>query len=245
MSKKFLTVILFIFFANAVFSQSTQEFSKENFSKKDLTNQFLNQKSEVKDLQITSADKKSPGLALILSLLLPGAGHFYIDRMDVGKYFVIAEGASWIGLAGMNLYGDALQEDYRTYSVENAGVNKTGKDKDYFTNVGNFNSVYEYNNEKLLTGEYSLIYDVNTNFWNWNSMENRFNYENQRRKSERVYNTRIVFGTALIVNRVVSALSALVLANKVNSGTTLNIQPEVIQKEYRIDGLKLNISKNF
>lgn len=36
---------------------------------------------------ISILKKKSTGIALVLSLLLPGAGHYYLDRMDVGKYF--------------------------------------------------------------------------------------------------------------------------------------------------------------
>ncbi|MBX7047171.1 MAG: hypothetical protein K1X86_15180 [Ignavibacteria bacterium] len=251
MSKKFLTVLLSVLFVNAVFSQSLTESSKdfsqpEYLNKEDLTAQFLNQKSDLKKVELAPAkDKKSAGIAMLLSLLVPGAGHLYINRMDVGKFFVMGEAASWIGLAGLNIYGDALQEDYKTFAVQNAGVNKTGKDKDYFSNVGNFNSVYDYNNDKLLKGQYTQLYDVNTYYWNWNNVANRDDYENQRKTSERVYNSRVVFGTTLIINRVVSALSALILTNKRNNATTLNIQPELMQKDYGVDGLKLNISTNF
>jgi hypothetical protein len=243
MSKKFLIAILCIIFTNAAFSQSV-----ENFNRKDLTNQFLTQKSDTNRLQQgPSVSKKSGGVAMLLSLLLPGAGHFYLDRMDVGKFFVMGEAASWLGLAGLNIYGNALREDARTFASENATLNKSGKDDDYFANVGNFNSVYEYNNDKLLRGQYSQLYDVNTYYWNWNSITNKESYEEQRKKSERVYNTRVVFGTTLIVNRIVSAISALILANKKPDATGLNIQPELLQKNYGVgvDGLKLNISKNF
>jgi len=88
---------------------------------------------------------------------------------------------------------------------------------------------------------------VNTYFWNWDNVTNKDSFEEQRKKSERVYNTRVVFGTTLIVNRIVSAISALILANKKSDSNTLNIQPELLQKNYGVgvDGLKLNISKNF
>lgn len=253
MSKKFLIVILSIFFVNAAFSQSSVESKVESsnvsslkIEKSDLTNQFLNQKSDTGKVKInSSANKKSGGVAMLLSLVLPGAGHLYIDRMDVGKFFVMGEAASWLGLAGLNIYGSALREDARTFASENAGLNKSGKDDDYFTNVGNFTSIYEYNNDKLLKGQYSQLYDVNTYYWNWNDATNRDSYEEQRRKSERVYNTRVVFGTTLIVNRIVSSISALILANKKSDSNAFNIQPELMQKDYSIDGVKLNISKNF
>jgi len=245
MSKKFLTAVLCVFFANAAFSQSI-DLTKENLAKKDLTNQFLNQKSDSGRVKINSSvKKKSAGIALLLSLLVPGAGHLYIDRMDVGKFFVMGEAASWIGLAGLNIYGGALRDDARTFAAENSSLDKSGKNDDYFANVGNFNSVYEYNNDKLLKGQYSLLYDVDTYYWNWNSFANRDDYEIQRKKSERVYNSRVIFGTTLVINRIVSALSALILTNKGNNSSSLNIQPELMQKDYGFDGVKLNISKNF
>lgn len=243
MSKKFLTAVLCIIFTNAAFSQSV-----EKFNKNDLTNQFLNQKSDSGKIDFSSSPgKKSGGVAMLLSLVLPGAGHLYLDRMDVGKFFVMGEAASWLGFAGLNIYGSALREDARTFASENASLNKSGKNDDYFSNVGNFNSIYEYNNDKLLKGQYSQLYDVDSYYWNWNNVTNKESYEEQRKKSERVYNTRIVFGTTLIVNRIVSAISALILANKKPDAAGLNIQPELLQKNYGtgVDGLKLNISKNF
>lgn len=256
MSKKFLIAVLSMLFVNAAFSQlkveapqnnfSNESFLQGNLNKQDLTNALLNQKSDTGKVQIkSSANKKNAGIAMILSLLVPGAGHLYLDRMDVGKFFVMGEAASWLGYAGLNIYGNALREDARTFAEQNSSLNKSGKDDDYFANVGNFNSVYDYNNDKLLKGQYSQLYDVNTYYWNWNSSENKDDYELQRKKSERVYNSRVIFGTTLIVNRIVSAISALILTNKHNNQTSLNIQPELLQKEYGIDGLKLNISKNF
>ncbi len=251
MSKKFLTVVLVVLFANTVFSQSTQkDFSKTEFSKTDLTNQLLSGKDSTdKKVSLnTSVSKKSGGVAMLLSLLLPGAGHFYIDRMDVGKFFVMGEAASWLGFAGLNIYGNALREDARTFASENAGLDKSGKDDDYYVNVANFNSIYDYNNDKLLTGEYSQLYNESTHYWNWNNnTTNKDTYDQQRLKSERVYNTRILFGTTLFVNRIVSAISALILANKSSDSKAINFQPELLQKNYGVgvDGIKLNISKNF
>ncbi len=246
MSKKFLIVILSVFFTGSIFAQSKIELSQNSLNKRDLTNQFLNQKSDSGKVQINSpVNRKNAGIAMILSLLVPGAGHLYLDRMDVGKFFVMGEAASWLGYAGLNIYGNALREDARTFASQNSSLSKSGKDDDYFANVGNFNSIYEYNNDKLLKGQYSQLYDVNSYYWNWNNTQNKDDFEAQRKRSERVYNSRVIFGTTLIVNRIVSAISALILTNKHNNPTSLNIQPELIQKEYGIDGFKLNISKNF
>jgi hypothetical protein len=46
-----------------------------------------------------SGSKKSPGLAFIYGLLIPGMGHVYADRFESGKYFMITEAAVWLTYA--------------------------------------------------------------------------------------------------------------------------------------------------
>ena len=193
------------------------------------------------------SDKKSPGLGILLSLAVPGAGHLYAGRMDVGKYFVTAEVMSWLGVIGLNLYGNYLRDDSRSFASVHAGFNKNGKDDNYYSNLTNFNNIYEYNNEKLRNGQYDLIYDVNTYFWSWDDYNNRVTYDSQRKKSERVYNSRIIFATTLVVNRLISAISTLILINKGNlSSSSININSEILYSpDNLIDGLKLNLVKSF
>jgi hypothetical protein len=180
-----------------------------------------------------------------MSLVLPGTGHLYLNRMDVGKYFVGFEALNWLGVAGLNIYGDAVRDDARTFARQHAELNTDGDD-DFYTNVGNFTSVYDYNNEMLATGQYEKVYDVNSRFWLWDNTSNRDHFEGQRKKSERMYNTTVLFATGLVINRLASAISALIIGNRQGSGSGLNINSEVTRGyNNKIDGLKLNIIKNF
>ena len=107
-------------------------------------------------------------------------------------------------------------------------------------------NIYDYNNDKLARGEYGSLYDVNTYFWNWDSRDNMNTFDAQRKRSERTYNLRTIFVTGLILNRLVSGISALVLTNKGNNGSGLRMNSEVIMSpQNKIDGLKLNIVKSF
>ncbi len=193
------------------------------------------------------ASSKSPGLALIYSLLIPGTGHWYLDRMDVGKYFVGVEAASWTGFIALTVHGDNVIDDAKSYSVEHAQVtDPDSRDDDFYANVGNFNSVYEYNNDKLTRGEYNLLYNVQDNFWNWDSGDNRNIFDVQRRDSERIYNNRIIFGSFLIANRVVSAISAYLIAKNMNSKRSYSIVPEVYSnKDNSVNGLGMKFITNF
>jgi len=233
-----------------IYSQNTGHILKsENISA--LKEKILNSDSKSDNLNInsvTAKSKKSPGLALLFSFILPGAGHYYINRMDVGKYFLGVDAASWIGLASLNIYGNDVRDESRTFSRQHAGINNIdNKSDDYFTDIGSFDNIYEYNNDKLTRGQYELLYDVNNFYWNWDDIQNKNIYETQRKSSERIYNTRIVFGSLLIANRIISGISALLLANKQNKKiSSLNVQPEFLYKrDYSFDGIRINLSKNF
>lgn len=237
-----LTLVL-----NSVSAQNSAD------KKADLTYKVLSQEqnttenfnSNLTDLQATS--EKSPGLAMIMSLVLPGAGHLYIDRMDVGKYFAAGEAASWIGFAGLNIYGDAIRNDSRTYAYEVSGADKNITDDEYYTNVGFYMNINDYNNDKLARGEYDKLYDVNKMSWYWNTAEEQGTFETQRKKSERILNARVIFTTALIVNRITSAISALILTNQQNTLLrNTQIKSELIKgANNTYDGLSLNFIKTF
>ena len=249
---KFILAATIVF--SLLFSNSHSQTSVQN-NKKDgilfLKSEISKMDSEHRELSLNTSiqqSNKSPGLALLFSLIVPGAGHYYIQRMDVGKYFFGADVASWLGYISLNVYGDNVSDDSKTFSVEHAQVASVGsQNDDFWTNIGSFSNIYEYNNDQLLQGNYNTLYNVNQYYWDWDNMDNMNIYESQRKSSERIYNTRIVFGSLLIVNRIVSGISAYLLAKNQNkTSSSLNIQPELLYKnQYSIDGVKINLSKNF
>lgn len=246
MKLKMFVTALIMTVSYPCFSQSV---NTEKKSVSDLKQEVLNQKTEENKLNIgsTAASGKSPALALLFSLVLPGAGHYYLDRMDVGKYFLGIDAAGWLGLVSMNVYGNSVRDDARTFSSQHAGVQSEGKDDDYYSNVGNYNNVYDYNNEMLIQGQYAKLYNINSEYWSWDNVDNRNHYESQRKSSERIYNSRIIFGSVLVANRIVSGISAYLIAGKSGSKkSSLNIHPELLTKpDYSFDGVKVNLTKNF
>jgi TM2 domain-containing membrane protein YozV len=239
---KFVFLILFVILISQI-SYSQYLFKKENSN----INKITFTKDTIPDIKI-SEHKKNPAISLLLSLAVPGIGHIYTGRGDVGKYFLTTEALCWIGVLGLNFYSDALKNDARTYAGFHSGLDKNGKDDNYFVNVGNFNSVYEYNDDKLRRGDYDQLYDINTYFWSWDSQNNRLEYDNQRKKGERFYNGRIIFFTGMIVNRIVSAISALILTNDFNKSVTssININTEFVKgPNNNLLGFKVNLIKSF
>ena len=110
-------------------------------------------------VQSDGGDRKSIGLAAAYSFLLPGMGELYVGNYDMGKYFTIAEGALWVGLAGVNLHANSLQDDARRYAAAHAGTSFDGKKDQYFVDISNFNSVYQFNEQVLRDRNPQKLYD--------------------------------------------------------------------------------------
>lgn len=245
MRNRIIIALFFCLFAGIMQAQTITD-SESNFRVMELKDRILKDTiNEINSNIKVTANQKSPAISALLSAVLPGAGHFYAGRMDVGAYFLGAEAAMWLGIFGVNYYGGVLRDDSRSFASVHAGLNKEGKDDDYFANVGNYMNIYMYNNDKLQSGQYNMLYDVNTHFWNWDSQSNQGEFEQQRKRSERTYNLSTIFVTGLIINRLVSGISAIVLTN---SGNTKGIKVSsgfTTSPHNSIDGIKLNFVKSF
>jgi len=246
---KRLTLIIFIFLIldGSIYSQTNTP-SGDNLKILDLSEKVKSIKNTQTNFSardsLSNTSGKSKGLSIILSIILPGAGHFYEGRMDIGKYFLTADLGLWLSMLGSELYGNSVKDDSRTFASQHSGLSKDGKDDDYFVNVGSFNNIYDYNNDMLIRGRYDQIYDINSKYWNWDLSSNRVNFDEQRKKSERIYNSQKVILTGLVINRIASAVSAYIIANSENRHP-LQINSAFIMNGEKIDGVRLNFMKTF
>ncbi len=198
----------------------------------------------------TSRDKKSPGLAALYSLLLPGMGELYADGFSSGKYFTIAEGALWLTYATLDVYGNSIQDDARSFAVSKAGVNTSGKPDQFFIDIGNFVDVYEYNEKQLRDREEEKLYDPNAGYyWRWESDDLRAQYREERINAENVFNNRKFVVAAIIVNHVASAINAARSAISYNAEREatgeLRFGASVLGSVSHPHGILLTVSKGF
>jgi len=153
--------------------------------------------------------RKSPALAAVFSLVLPGMGELYAGGFSSGKYFLIADGALWLTYAGVEMYGNSLRDDSRSYAISAAGINPAGKDDQFYVDIGNFLTLEEYNEKQLRDREPDRLYDAAAGYaWEWTSDAARAAYRDQRISSEEAYNARKFVVAGLIINRVASAINA-------------------------------------
>jgi hypothetical protein len=193
-------------------------------------------------------NKKSPGLAIIYSLLIPGMGELYAGSYSSGKYFTIAEGVLWATYAGFNAYGNWQKDNYKSFAASSGGVINVNKNDDYYANVGLYLSITDYNNAQALNGNFSAMYDQKTFYWNWTDV-NRKTYRGMWLSSQNAFNDlRFIVG-AMILNRVISAINAVRLVAKYNKNLEQNvgwnISVGVINRRNITSGLNLNFQTQF
>lgn len=208
--------LILLFLPQVIFSQSNELKSLQEL-KTSLKNSEENfQEIDFRLNSNISDTKKSVGLGIIYSLLLPGMGELYADAYDVGKYFTIADGVLWGTFIGMNAYSSWQKDNYQTYAASRAGVNNSNKDENYYARIGEYTSIETYNDQKALERNFNEMYDEEKYFWKWNSIEERRTYRDMWTSSEQTSNDiRFVVG-GLILNRVASAINAARLVTSYN-----------------------------
>ena len=163
----------------------------------------------LQDAQTTVPSHKSPGLAALYSLLIPGMGELYAENFASGKYFLIAEGVLWLGYAAMDIHGNGLRDDARVFAVAQAGISAEGKNDQFFVDIGNFLTIDDYNDKKLRDREPEKLYDPLAGYaWRWNSEAARMTFREQRVAGETMYNNQKFVGAAILINHVISAINA-------------------------------------
>lgn len=206
--------------------------------------------SQTADMSFYSTyGRKNTGVAVLLSLLLPGMGELYAGDYSSGKYFTIAEASLWGVYIGMNSYGNWLKSNYKSYAASVGGVDNGNKSADFYANIGAYLNSDQYNNDMALQGNFSSMYNSASQSWNWPSNIDRKNYRNLWSSSEQAHNNlRFVVG-ALILNRIISAINAVRIVAAYNKNlsaeTSWNVSFGVQNSETLPSQFKFNFQTNF
>src|SRR3990172_4434817 len=115
----------------------------------------------------SEGERKSPARALVLSLLLPGAGQYYTESKTKAGIFVGAEVSLWAGFFAFRSVGSWKKTDYQNYAVARAGINPDGKDDDFYERLVFYDNRDEYNQlTRLFNGPQAPVYPE-SDFWDW------------------------------------------------------------------------------
>ncbi len=180
--------------------------------------------------EAVSVDAPSPGKAFAWSLLVPGLGHRIVhgDWDGWASVFAVAEAGLWAGLFGIARHRDHLVESYRTLASQHAGVDPTGKGRDFYLNVATYPSSDAYTDAQLRSRNWGQVdYAADPSFqWEWDSEARFRRFRETREKSESLRRRRTFIVTTLVANRLIAGISAIRSAQRAEpSRTELSLAP--------------------
>ena len=145
--------------------------------------------------------------AVLLSFLLPGLGEKSIGSHTSAKIFHSSETALWLSLIWNTKVKNWKKEDFEVFASANAGVDTNGKDDLYFSNIGGYNSIDDFNAARRRSRDPSSVYNSEEYNWSWSTNEARLKYKELRFDSERAQlNIEYTIGF-LILNRIISVIN--------------------------------------
>lgn len=177
---------------------------------------------EVDSNQVKNQDK-SLGIALLGSVLLPGAGEAYLSEKKSARAFILVEAGFWAGLFIAWQARESYLQSGRNYASEFAGANAVSMSASQLENLASYRSYSEaehrqdsYELSQVLSGKRDGTYGVSaTDAWDFGSSNTPDNtaHWNQFQSVMRYYrssNIAISFVVgALAMNRIVSLAHTL------------------------------------
>lgn len=245
--KKIILTAIMIFSINGL-AQDLQPVAYEN--EQLLQSYRLNQVEEnyKPDFQIQDQqrEKKSLGKAFLYSMLLPGLGEAYVGNTTYTKIFLSLEAVGWGFLIGNYQHVSWLEKDYKNYAYQHANISKDQKEDQYWIDIGKFDNIYQYNEQRRRDRDETRIYDENEYYnWRWDAHSNRLSYDAKRIHAKQLENDDIYYMGAIVLNHLVSAINALRLAKAYNrnlkeAGWIMGVKFD----KYR-NSLSLSVSQSF
>ena len=169
--------------------------------------------------QSNSDTGPSARVAFFKSLAVPGWGHYYVDKSDWnrGKYHLGADVMLIVSFFGLNIHSSNLQQNWYGYARSEAGIDIEHRNRTIQLAVGDFNNLSAYNDYQLRTRNWDqLLEDRPENRWNWADDEARAEYNEIRNRFENIDQQLPALIGLMVVNRVVSAISAYNRAGKIS-----------------------------
>ena len=185
--------------------------------------------------------QNSNGLSpIVKSFLLPGWGEYALEKPNRGRIFILSETALWTSFAGALIVSNNYTDLFQAYAADYAGVETSGKDRQFWVDVGNYESLNGHNEEHLRFRDYDAIYPMNSEWhWEWTSEEKRLQYRDYRVASD-TWNLGAKFiAGSIVINHIVSAIDALYL-QRISQIEAVSMQP-MINMENGYSGLALSI----
>tara|TARA_B100001996_G_scaffold371089_1_gene346068 strand:+ start:435 stop:1076 length:642 start_codon:yes stop_codon:yes gene_type:complete len=178
---------------------------------------------------------------IIKSFLVPGWGQSDLGYKERSKIYNYIEIGILLSMFSSTKYSNEIKRNYIAYATEHAGVISDGKDREFWVDIGNYNTLNEYNSEHLRNRDTGELYPQTVEWrWSWDNSENRKYFESKRIQSDKLklFST-FTFG-ALFLNHFISSIDALYL-KRLSASSNFTIKPYIGNNDMII-GYKIEFS---
>ena len=162
---------------------------------------------------------------MIKSILLPGWGQKALGRKKRARVYNYFESGLILTIVGSSTFSNITIKNYIAFASEHAAISSSEKTHKYWVDIGNYDSITDYNDEHLRNREMDDLYPDDKKWsWDWDTDANRKAFEKKRISSDQL-KLAATFGIgALVVNHIVSAIDVLYLKRVIADGE-LSVKP--------------------
>lgn len=173
---------------------------------------------------------KSMPTAIILSLIVPGAGEIYTGRITRGLIFLGIEALGWTAYTHYNSTGDNIDAEFKRFAdthwdpagyrtwLKNYVDSHNGQPPDYFTHSLPDSKTQQYYE---MIGKYDQFAkwwdDYNPNVGQYGQSDRRLNYMERRHQSNINYKRAMIAGMVIFANRIASLIDTIWGVKKQNA----------------------------
>lgn len=161
----------------------------------------------------------SPRRAFLFSLIMPGAGQYYVGAHGAARSFLSTEFGIWAGFTGFRTYAAIRENDYQLFARTHAGAHTGGKDETFLDDLGFYANVYEHNRfARWREGPEGQVYPETEEWgWEWDSDVSRRRYRRLRESSVSAERRAVYMVGVAMLNRIVSAVHAARIAQRLSA----------------------------
>jgi hypothetical protein len=150
----------------------------------------------------------------IKSAILPGWGEYELNKNSRGNFFLTTEIIGIVLTTFSFVKSSNIITTYQSIAAEHANVNIDGKNHQFWVDIGNYDSQYDYNDEHLRWREFDNLYPSEANWnWDWDTESKRKEFEDLRIESDRLKLVGKFFIGGIVLNHIISAIDVYYLKN--------------------------------
>ena len=201
-------------------------------------------------------EDKSMGKALLLSLVVPGAGQHYLGNHARARMMYVAETGVWTAFAYFRVQGGNRKDNYQEMAELFAGVTG-GREDDYYRALAYYVTSDDYNIDVMRDARFRYPFDrekqleyfegnafFGDDAWEWQSLDYQAEFRRTRTASKESYRRAVLTTGFAVLNRVVSMVD-IYLSFRLDKHRDQSSLPQLRVDRYRDDGFRVYLSALF